>query len=235
MARVLIVEDDPAIRDWLRLELLHEGYDVDAVGDGRAALEAARERFYDLVLLDMLLPGLTGLEVCRRLRTFSTVPVILVTARDAIPDKIAGLDSGADDYVTKPFAIEELLARVRAQLRRAHSARAGAGEPLRVGSLLVDPAKREAFVGEAPVTLTKTEFDLLAFLARNAGRVLSRDAILEAVWGFDFGGDSKVVDVYVRYLRAKIDEAFGRKFIHTVRGVGYVLKEEIPPSASAGS
>lgn len=221
--RILIVEDDEAIARFLSLELQHEGYGVDLARDGRQALELAEEGSWALILLDVMLPHLNGVEVCRRLKSRSDVPIILLTARDAVSDRVAGLDAGADDYLTKPFAIEELLARMRVQLRRR---RPPQGEPLlRLGDLTLDQQSREVRRGGQAIELTKREFDLLEFLALNANRVQTREAILESVWGYDFPGDTNVVDVYIRYLRAKLDDPFAKKLIHTVRGVGYVLKE----------
>jgi two-component system response regulator ArlR len=237
-ARLMVVEDEADIRRWLCLELAHEGYRPEGFGDGASALQALQaaagdpaERPFDLALIDIMLPGMSGTETCRRLRAWSDVPVILVTARDAVTDRVAGLDAGADDYISKPFAMEELLARIRAHLRRARAAaRAAPAEAerpasLTCGALQLDPATRSVAVEGTPVSLTRTEFDLLADLMRNAGIVRSREALLRDVWGYDFLGDSKVVDVYVRYLRGKIDQRFGRSFIQTVRGVGYVLRE----------
>jgi len=221
-ARILLVEDDGDLRRWLRRELEHEGYEVRAIADGAAAV-AAMDEAVDLVLLDVMLPNLNGVEVCRRMRARSRTPVILVTARDAVTDRVAGLDAGADDYLCKPFAIEELLARIRVQLR--HGAEGdGEVEALRCGSLVVDPAARTVAVADQPIELTKTEFDLLEFLVRHPGIVHSRESILRAVWGYDFVGESKVIDVYIRYLRSKIDEPFALHLIQTVRGVGYVLR-----------
>ena len=224
-ARILIVEDEAKIARFLELELQHEGYTVHKEADGRAGLEAALGESFDLVLLDVMLPGLNGLEVLRRLRAASSVPVILLTARDAVMDKVSGLDMGANDYITKPFAIEELLARIRAVLRVTEQ-RGGAAEkgPLRCGALALDAARHTVAYDGTPVALTFKEFLLLQTLMENRNIVMSRDALLEKVWGFDFMGETNVVDVYIRYLRQKLDDAFGVKLIHTVRGVGYVLR-----------
>lgn len=216
----MIVEDDADIRQWLCLELQHEGCEAWGFADGESALAACAVDGFDVVLLDVVLPGISGVETCRRLRGRTAVPVLLVTARDAVPDRVAGLDAGADDYIPKPFAIEELLARIRVQLRRAGQAAAAAPpapEVLVAGSLSLDTGTRAARVDGQAVQLSKTEFELLAYLMRNAGIVRPREAILREVWNYDFAGDSKVVDVYVRYLRAKIDERFRCPFIHTVR------------------
>lgn len=219
--KILVVEDDEGIARYLSLELRHEGYDVSLARDGRAALELAGEGPWAAILLDVMLPYLNGVEVCRRIKAHSAVPIILLTARDAISDRVAGLDAGADDYLTKPFAIEELLARIRVQLRR----RLPQEGPLLFGDLSINQRSREVSRGQQTVELTKREFDLLEFLAINTNRVQTREAILERVWGYDFLGDTNVVDVYIRYLRAKLDDPFPDKLIHTVRGVGYVLKE----------
>ncbi len=222
--RILIVEDDAALARFLELELTHEGYCVVVAGDGERGLRAALAQVWDAVLLDVLLPRLTGVEVCRRLRAASGVPVIMLTARDTVPDRVSGLDAGADDYLVKPFAIEELLARLRACLRRSEEQTARG--PLVIADLRLDPARRTVSRAEQPIELTKTEFDLLACLMSHPGIVLTREALLREVWGYDYLGGSNIVDVYIGYVRAKADTPFGRRVIHTVRGVGYVLKEE---------
>ena len=229
--RILIVEDEEKIARFIELELKFEGYDVDKALDGRTGLAMALENQYDLIALDLMLPGLNGMEVLRRIRQVSQVPVILLTARDSTMDKVAGLDAGADDYITKPFAIEELLARIRA-VHRNRSRNAGE-EPVRkeaaimaAGPVTLNESSREVLVSERAVELTKREFDLLCFLLRNKGLVLSRDTLLEKIWGYDYAGETNVVDVYVRYLRQKLEEPFGIKIIHTIRGVGYVVREE---------
>lgn len=229
--RILIVEDEEKIARFIELELKFEGYDVDKALDGRTGLAMALENQYDLIALDLMLPGLNGMEVLRRIRQVSQVPVILLTARDSTMDKVAGLDAGADDYITKPFAIEELLARIRA-VHRNRSRNAGE-EPGRketvimaAGPVTLNEASREVLVSETAVELTKREFDLLCFLLRNKGLVLSRDTLLEKIWGYDYAGETNVVDVYVRYLRQKLEEPFGIKIIHPIRGVGYVVREE---------
>lgn len=225
MERILIIEDEEKIARFIELELKFEGYEVEKALDGREGLALAQARPFDLILLDIMLPGLNGIEVLRRIRLFSDVPVILLTARDTVVDKVTGLDGGADDYITKPFAIEELLARIRVALRKK---RAAAPPPtiLEAGIIRLDPVRREAWAGEHQLELTKKEFDLLQFLMENKNIVMKREVLLERVWGYDFEGETNVVDVYVRYLRAKIEEPFGIKLIHTVRGVGYVIKDE---------
>jgi two-component system response regulator ArlR len=225
MERILIVEDEEKIARFVELELEFEGYQVEKAFDGREGLALAKAHPFDLILLDIMLPGLNGLEVLRRLRQFSSVPVILLTARDTVVDKVTGLDSGADDYITKPFAIEELLARIRAVLRKSRGT-APASLVLTAGSVRLDPVRRECTVGNEPVELTKREFDLFQFLLENKNIVLKREVLLERIWGYDFEGETNVVDVYIRYLRAKLEEPFGLKLIHTVRGVGYIIKDE---------
>ncbi len=228
-AKILIVEDEARIARFVELELTHEGYAIDKAADGRMGLDMALRGDYDLILLDVMLPGLNGLEVLRRLRNDSRTPVILLTARDSVADKVGGLDMGANDYVTKPFAIEELLARIRVVLRSSESDRAGVRETvLRCGELALDPARHTVTFRDEAVNLTYKEFLLLQTLMENRSIVLSRDALLEKVWGFDYMGETNVVDVYIRYLRQKLDDRYGVKLIHTVRGVGYVVKEDGP-------
>ena len=221
--RILLVEDEEKLARMVELELKYEGYSVEKAFDGRKGLELALSGAFDLVLLDIMLPQLSGMEVLRRLRRESKVPVIMLTARDSVGDKVSGLDSGADDYITKPFAIEELLARIRAALR-TKSGRDS--QMLAVGPLAMEVESRRVTVRGQEVELTKKEFARLRHLLENKGRVLTREALLDSVWGFDFVGETNSVDVYIRFLRSKIDEAFGIKLIHTVRGVGYVIKEE---------
>ena len=222
-AQILIVEDEARLARFLQLELDHEGYAVTCAADGRAGLDAALAGDFDLILLDVMLPGLNGLEVLRRLRAEKDAPVILLTARDSVMDKVSGLDMGANDYITKPFSIEELLARIRAALRTG-AATAKRTTALRCGALKLDPARHTAAYGGTPVQLTYKEFLLLQTLLENMDIVQTRDTLLEKVWGYDYVGETNVVDVYIRYLRQKIDDAFGVKLIHTVRGVGYVIK-----------
>ena len=222
--RILLVEDEEKLARVVELELRYEGYEVEKAFDGREGLEKALSGHFDLILLDIMLPSMSGMEVLRRLRRESQVPVIMVTARDAVVDKVSGLDSGADDYITKPFEIEELLARIRAALRKRPARQEGT--VLTAGPLTMDPERHEVTVKGTPVELTRREFDLLRYLLENKEKVISRESLLDNVWGFDFVGETNAVDVYIRFLRAKIDEAFGIKLIHTVRGVGYVIREE---------
>lgn len=224
--RILIVEDEEKLARMVELELQYEGYEVEKAADGRTGLEKAQSGRFRLILLDIMLPELSGMEVLRRLRRTSQVPVILLTARDAVTDKVSGLDAGANDYLTKPFAIEELLARIRAALRTGEGREEPACEALSVGDLTLEPESRRVMVGQTPVELTRREFDLLEYLLRNKGRVVTRDALLDQVWGFNFVGETNAVDVYIRFLRSKIDERFDKKLIRTVRGVGYMIGEE---------
>ena len=253
MARILIVEDEEKIARFVTLELEHEGYQVEHAADGRTAVDLALERDYDLILLDVLLPQLSGMEVLRRVRKHKNVPVIMVTARDAVMDKVAGLDAGADDYLTKPFAIEELFARIRVALKRAEAVRAasgvggvgagaggaGAASPagdsaqtaaapspaaLTVGSVALDPDRREVTVGGSSIVLTAREFDVLSLLMAHAGTVLTRERIAHEALGYEYVGDTNNVDVHIAHLRAKIEDAGGARIIQTVRGVGYVCR-----------
>jgi two-component system response regulator ArlR len=218
--RVLIIEDDAAISRVLQLELEHEGYSVDTAHDGLAGLEKALKE-PDLVVLDLMLPRMDGIEVCKRIRAKSTVPIIMLTAKDRVPDRVAGLDIGADDYVTKPFATEELLARIRARLRE----RMPQKNVLRYRDVVMDRDRHEVHRGETPVTLTAKEYALLEYLLLHRNKVHTRDELFNGVWGSDFLGDSNLIDVYVRYLRGKIDDGFDDKLITTVRGVGYTIKD----------
>ena len=222
--RILIVEDEEKLARFVELELTHEGYQVEKAFDGRSGLSMAEAQDYDLLLLDVMLPGLSGLELLRRLRRTKQMPVIMVTARDQVMDKVTGLDMGADDYITKPFEIEELLARIRAALRR-HGGAQPCAAALTSGPLALDPARHEVRYGDVPVQLTLREFELLQALMENRSIVLSREKLLDMVWGYEYVGETNVVDVYIRYLRAKLDDAFGVKYIHTVRGVGYVFRD----------
>ena len=224
-SKILIIEDEAKIARFIELELSHEGYVCDKAADGRTGLEMAESGAYDLVLLDIMLPELNGLEVLRRLRKSSDVPVIVLTARDAVMDKVSGLDMGADDYVTKPFAIEELLARIRLALRRRGAARVKA-DLLSCGPLSLSVPRHEVHWQGSEIDLTSREFSLLQTLLENKNVVLSRDSLLEKVWGYDYMGETNVVDVYVRYLRNKIAAAGGENVIQTVRGVGYVIRED---------
>ena len=234
-ASILLVEDEEKLARFVELELTHEGYRVEKSGNGREALEMALRGHYDLILLDIMLPGLNGLEVLRRLLKEKEVPVILLTARDAVMDKVSGLDAGAVDYITKPFAIEELLARIRVALKLHAGSPAGesrSGNPdheegiLRCRELTLDERRHQVRCAGHEISLTNREFLMLKTLLENQDIVLSRDTLLNKVCGYDYAGETNVVDVYIRYLRSKIDEAFGIKMIHTVRGVGYVIKSE---------
>ncbi len=227
MERILIIEDEEKIARFVEMELGFEGYEVEKALDGRAGLELAKARPFDLIILDIMLPGINGIEVLRRIRQHSEVPVILLTARDAVVDKVTGLDSGADDYITKPFAIEELLARIRTTLRKRNlTKKMRPSTIMDAGVLRLDSEPRECWVGATQIELTKKEFDLLQFLMENKNIVMKREVLLDRIWGYDFGGGTNAVDVYIRYLRAKIEEPFDLKLIHTVRGVGYVIKGE---------
>lgn len=259
MARILIVEDEEKIARFVTLELEHEGYQVEHAADGRTAVDLALERDYDLILLDVLLPQLNGMEVLRRIRKHKDAPVIMVTARDAVMDKVAGLDAGADDYLTKPFAIEELFARIRVALKRSEAVRAASGvgggagagvasgtaagiatmspatdtaqtaaapspAALAVGSVVLDPDRREVTVGGSPIVLTAREFDVLALLMAHAETVLTRERIAHEALGYEYVGDTNNVDVHIAHLRAKIEDAGSARIIQTVRGVGYVCR-----------
>ncbi len=221
---ILIIEDEEALARFVELELTHEGYRVEKAFDGREGLQKALEGSHDLILLDIMLPSLNGLEVLRRLRREKKTPVILLTARDAVMDKVTGLDMGADDYITKPFAIEELLARIRVSLRKHE--KAPESDLKRLSEIVLDPLRHTVTVRGNDVSLTSREFQLLEYMMENEGIVLSRETLLSNVWGYDYMGETNVVDVYIRYLRQKIDEAYDLKTLHTVRGVGYVMKSE---------
>jgi DNA-binding response OmpR family regulator len=225
MPHILIVEDEGEIAGYLRRGLAFEGYSVEIVANGMDALAAARERLPDLVILDIMLPGLDGMEVARRLRAGSDVPIIMLTARDTVPDRVAGLESGADDYLVKPFAFEELLARIRVQLRRRQ--RHQQPTVLRYGPLTMDTAAHEMYIHDRRVELTAKEYELLELFMSHPQQVLTREVIYDRVWGYDFGGEDNILEVYVRYLRNKIEVEGAPKLLHTVRGVGYVLKEPV--------
>ncbi len=224
--KILLIEDEVKLARFVELELKYEGYDITVVHDGREGLETFLNGDFDMILLDLMLPGLSGIEICRRIRKNSSVPIIMLTAKDEIMDKVAGLDSGADDYLTKPFAIEELLARMRVAFKHCSSQNSAKKKLLAVSNLVIDTEKRMVTVNDTEVELTKKEFELLLYLVQNKNIVLTREQILNQVWGYSYIGETNVVDVYIRYLRSKIDEAFGEKFIHTIRGVGYYVKEE---------
>lgn len=227
VGNILIVEDEEKIGRFLELELRHEGYRVQKATNGREGLELALGGQFDLMILDVMLPELNGFEVLRRLRKSSDLPVIMLTARDEVMNKVAGLDGGADDYMTKPFAIEELLARIRLVLKKRNNSSAGRAEKLlNCKGLTMDLQRYEVRVGEDLVELTHREFELLRVLLENKNIVISRDTLLEKVCGYDYMGETNVIDVYVRYLRSKLDDAYQVKWIHTVRGVGYVMKDE---------
>ena len=226
---ILIVEDEEKLARFVEMELSYEGYRIQTAHDGRTGLEKALSGDFDLIILDIMLPGLSGMEILRRVRRASQTPVIMLTARDTVMDKVTGLDGGADDYMTKPFEIEELLARIRKALRKTAQTddnNQNNRNPLTVRGVTLDPARRAVDYNGTPIELTKREFDLLQFLMENKGVVFTRDTLLDRVWGYDYGGDTNVVDVYVRYIRGKIDDLFDVKLIHTMRGVGYVVKDE---------
>ena len=221
--RILIVEDEEKLAKLVEMELSYEGYTVSVANDGLSGLMAARDQEPDLIILDWMMPGLSGVEVCRRLRqTGVSVPIILLTAKDEVSDRVEGLDAGADDYVVKPFSIEELLARVRAHLRRNEPQEA---DMLVFDNLTLSRKTREVHRGSRSIELTAKEFDLLDFLMTNPKQVLTRDRILEQVWGYDFMGDSNIIEVYIRYLRMKLEAEGEKRLIQTVRGVGYVLRD----------
>lgn len=219
---ILIVEDDAAIADYLRRGLAYEGYTTNVVGDGQAALQMVREHQPDMVILDLMLPGIDGMEVAQRLRAGSGMPIIMLTARDAVADRVAGLEHGADDYLVKPFAFEELLARIKVQFRR-HQAQTS-GELLRFGPLTLDVAAHEARVDGRRVGFTAKEFELFELFMRHPRQVLTRELLYDRIWGYDFGGESNVIEVYMRALRQKLEAAGAPRLLHTVRGVGYVLR-----------
>ncbi len=224
LGKVLIIEDESKLARFVELELKHEGYEVAVAEDGISGVENFFEEEPDIILLDLMLPQLNGIEVCRRIRKESDVPIIMLTAKDETMDKIVGLDSGADDYMTKPFAIEELLARIRVALRRRKSS--NDKNILTIKELTIDLDRRTVHYNDTEIELTKREFELLVYLVKNKNIVISREQILNKVWGYDYIGETNVVDVYVRYLRTKIDDRFGVKLIHTIRGVGYFAKDE---------
>lgn len=226
MQKILIVEDEEKIARFVELELRHEGYAVEKTFDGRTGLELAERGGYDLILLDIMLPGINGIEILRRVRKNSDVPIIMLTARDEVMDKVSGLDMGADDYITKPFAIEELLARIRVTLRKRNTSGEVKYDVLLCCGITLDSTRYKVTYNGVPIELTAKEFSLLQTLMQNKNIVMSRETLMERVWGYDYAGETNVVDVYIRYLRQKIDERFAVKIITTVRGVGYVIKDE---------
>lgn len=221
--RILVIDDDPEVTDFLHRGLSYEGYTVEVANSGKAGLDRARERLPDVVVLDIMMPGMDGLEVCQRLKAGSDVLVLMLTARDAVLDRVKGLETGADDYLVKPFAFEELVARIHALLRRRHEV--DSPELLRHADLTLDTGARKAQRGGRDIELSTTEFRLLDLFMRHPQQVLTRDQIMERVWGYDFGGESNVLEVYVRYLRHKLEEAGEPRLIQTMRGSGYVLRE----------
>ena len=223
--RVLIIEDEVKLARFVELELIYEGYDVTVSNDGRAGMDLFFEGDFQLVLLDLMLPGISGIEICRRIRKVSDVPIIMLTAKDEVMDKVSGLDSGADDYLTKPFAIEELLARMRVAFKRQNQGSLKKNT-LEAQDMVIDTDKRMVKIKDETIDLTKKEYELLVYLVQNKNIVLTREQILNQVWGYNYIGETNVVDVYVRYLRAKIDEVFDKKYIHTIRGVGYFVKDD---------
>ena len=223
MKKILLIEDEPQIARFIQLELHHEGYQIEIANDGRDGLELFKAHPFDLVLLDIMLPSINGIEVLRRIRQTSSVPIIMLTARDSVMDKVSGLDGGADDYITKPFAIEELLARIRSVLRKQVTTTSNI---LSHQQLSLDLDLHTCTINNQTIDLTKKEFDLLQMLLENKNHVLTRELLLEKIWGYEFDGSTNAVDVYVRYLRAKIEEPFDLKIIQTVRGVGYIIKDE---------
>jgi len=219
---ILVIEDEERILTFLRRGLIYEGYRVETASDGASGLASARDNPPDLVILDWMLPGIDGLEVCRRLRAASSVPILMLTAKDAVSDRVQGLDAGADDYLVKPFALDEVLARLRALLRRA---KPETPEILTFADLRLDTGTHQAFRGERAIELTAKEYELLELFLQHPRQVLTREVIYDRVWGYDFGGESNIIEVYVRYLRQKTEAEGEERLLHTVRGVGYVLRE----------
>lgn len=225
MVTILIVEDEWKIARFIQMKLEYEGYHTVIETNGRQTLEQILQKDFSLILLDVMLPEMNGIEICRRVREFLTVPIIMVTAKGDIKDKVRGLDTGADDYLANPFDIQELLARTRAALRKHKTRQVVSEQEKRLRNIVLYPNLYEVQVDGQAVELTKKEYDLLEYLTRNKNIALDREQILQEVWGYDYNGDTNVVDVYIRYLRSKLDERFGQKYIHTVRGVGYVVKD----------
>lgn len=224
--KALIIEDEIKLARFVELELRHEEYEVFVAHDGRTGIELFEKNKPDIILLDLMIPELSGIEVCRRIRKTSSVPIIMLTAKGEVMDKVIGLDSGADDYVTKPFAIEEVLARMRVALKRVKNMNNGKENLLILKNLVVDTAKRVVKLDDNEIELTKREYELLVYLIQNKNIVITRSQILNQVWGYDYIGETNVVDVYIRYLRTKIDDKYNVKVIHTIRGVGYFVKDE---------
>ena len=224
MSKILIVEDETKIARFVSLELQHEGYEVQCAYDGRSGLELCNSWEPDLLILDLMLPELSGIEVCRRLRQQSDLPIIMLTAKDDVSDKVMGLDMGADDYMTKPFAIEELLARIRVGLKKHRTNHEEEPMTLTAGKLRIEPASYAVSYDGQNIALTKKEFDLLHYLWQHEHTAVTRDELLNHVWGYEFAGDTNIVDVYIRYLRQKIDDRFDIKTIHTIRSVGYMFR-----------
>lgn len=222
--RVLVIEDESRIAQFIERGLIYEGYRVSVARDGKSGLATARDNPPDLVILDWMLPGLDGLEVCKRLRAASDIPILMLTAKDDVKDRVTGLDAGADDYLVKPFSVDELLARIRALFRRAVPT--SRPDMLRFADLTLDTGTHRAYRGERAIDLTAKEYELLELFMRNPRQVLTRDVIFDRVWDYDFGGESNIIEVYVRYLRQKTESEDEPRLIHTVRGVGYVLREE---------
>ena len=222
-ARILVVEDDEGFTRFLRRGLAYEGYTVDVAANGQTGLIAARDNPPDLVVLDLMLPGIDGLEVCRRLRAGGDVPILILTAKDGVNDRVLGLDMGADDYMVKPFDLDELLARIRALLRRSQPV--SRPKIMRFSDLTLDTGTRQAARGDRVIPLTAKEYELLDLFMRHPRQVLTRDVIFDRVWGYDFGGESNIIEVYIRYLRQKLEESDETRLLHTVRGMGYVLRE----------
>ncbi|MFZ7131922.1 MAG: response regulator transcription factor [Eubacteriales bacterium] len=226
MTNVLVVEDEIKIARFLQLELEHEGYEVSLSHDGRTGYDMAKKNLYDVIILDIMIPLLSGMEVCRRLRQDGiSTPIIMLTAKDDISDKVMGLDIGSDDYMTKPFAIEELLARIRVVLKRKSHEMMSVNK-LEIGKLTLDKDQYVVTYDNQRIDLTKKEFELLEYLMENKNIVLSRDKIIEKVWGYDYMGETNITDVYIRYLRSKIDQKYNTDIIKTIRGVGYQIKDE---------
>lgn len=224
MPRILLIEDEKNFSRFVELELAHENYSVSVAYNGNDGLQLGMSEEWDIILLDLMLPGLDGLEVCKKLRENKKTPILMLTARDSVDERVRGLDCGADDYLSKPFAIEELLARIRAILRRQEDNKKDESRRLRVLDLEVNLDSREVWRGGEPVELTKREYDLLIAFMHNPNRVMSRELLLDTVWGFEAAVDKNVVDVYVRYLRNKIDRSKAKSYIQTLRGVGYVMR-----------